>query len=154
MTLNANHNAKNRQEFVIGRAMTRRWPAVVLALVILAWPRMAPSQPSDPTGSRRADTTRIEPAVHRAVPEAWTGPDKVKHFFISAFLESVAFSALEAAGADRGAARAGGIATAAAAATGREIYDRRTKGVFSIPDLLWDAAGAAAALLVLNRTQR
>ncbi len=97
----------------------------------------------------------IRPVPKRVVAhDSWFGPDKIKHFFISAFIESLAFSGLQASGAGRGAAFAGAIATTAAFAFGREVHDRRTKGIFSIPDLTWDAAGAGAALLVLQSTQR
>ena len=86
--------------------------------------------------------------------DSWWGPDKIKHFFISAFIESLAFSALQAIGAGRDAAFAGALGTTAAFALGREIHDKRTKGIFSVPDLTWDAAGGGAALLVLRSTQR
>ncbi|HVF40147.1 MAG TPA: DUF2279 domain-containing protein [Gemmatimonadaceae bacterium] len=93
------------------------------------------------------------PDQHAPGRDAWTGPDKVKHFFISAFIESFAFATLRAAGAEQNTALAAGLAVTAAAATGRELHDRKTKGIFSIPDLLWDAAGAAAAFLLLTNTQ-
>lgn len=86
--------------------------------------------------------------------EPWTGSDKAKHFFVAAFVESFGFAGLQAGGASRGAAMTGAIAVTVAAALGREIHDRRTKGVFSSSDLAWGTAGAAAALLILTRTQR
>ncbi|MEO5579387.1 MAG: alpha/beta fold hydrolase [Gemmatimonadaceae bacterium] len=90
--------------------------------------------------------------VHTSPP--FFGPDKVKHFFISAFVETFGFSVLQALGAGRNAAVAGALGTTAAVGVGRELYDRRTKGELSVADLIWDAAGAGAALLVINRTQR
>ena len=81
------------------------------------------------------------------------GADKVKHFFIAGFVEALTFSGLQAAGADRSPARGAAIGTAAAVSVGREIHDRRTKGLFSVKDLAWDALGAGAALLVLNKTR-
>ncbi len=90
----------------------------------------------------------------RVARDSWFGPDKIKHFFISAFIESVAFSGLQASGAGRDAAFTGAVATTAAFGIGREIHDKRTKGIFSVPDLTWDAAGAGAAALVLRSTQR
>jgi hypothetical protein len=80
--------------------------------------------------------------------------DKVKHFFIAGFVESMAFAGTQAAGGNRAAARTTAIGVTAAASIGREIHDRRTKGLFSVRDLAWDALGAAAAMLVLNRTQK
>ena len=40
------------------------------------------------------------------------------------------------------------------ASIGREIHDRKTKGLFSFADLVWDALGAGAALLIINKTQK
>lgn len=88
------------------------------------------------------------------IQDSFTGADKVKHFFMSAFIEAVGFSALQAAGADRGASI--GAATALTLGTGlaREIHDRRTKGLFSLGDLTWDAVGTAATLLLVSHSQR
>src|SRR5688572_4566216 len=96
----------------------------------------------------------IRSVSKRTAHDSWSGPDKVKHFFISAFIESLAFGGLQAAGAGRSTAFAGAIVTTAAFALARELYDKRTKGIFSIPDLTWDAAGAGAAALVLRSTQQ
>ncbi|MDP9178846.1 MAG: alpha/beta hydrolase [Gemmatimonadota bacterium] len=89
----------------------------------------------------------------RTAHDSWSGPDKVKHFFISGFIESLTFGGLLSSGAGHGAALAGAVATTAAFAFARELYDKRTKGIFSIPDLAWDAAGAGAAALMLRATQ-
>ncbi|MEP6904462.1 MAG: hypothetical protein ABI875_00185 [Gemmatimonadales bacterium] len=78
----------------------------------------------------------------------------MKHFFMSAFIESMAFSGLQAAGAGRNSAFAGAVGATAAFGIGREIHDRKTKGLFSLGDLTWDAAGATSAWLVLRKTQR
>ena len=86
--------------------------------------------------------------------DAWFGPDKVKHFFIAAFVESVAFAGAEAAGAKRSASLPAALSIAGAISVGREVHDRRTKGLFSIRDLAFDALGATAAFLLLKHTQR
>lgn len=86
--------------------------------------------------------------------ETWLGPDKVKHFLMAAFIESVAFSGLEAGGSSWNTAFAGAIGTTVAISVGRELHDKRTKGLFSLGDLLWDAIGAAAAGEMLRHTQR
>ena len=86
--------------------------------------------------------------------ESWLGPDKVKHFFMAAFIESAAFSGLEAGGGSRNSAFAGAVGTTVAISIGREVHDKRTKGLFSLGDLLWDAIGAAAAGEMLRHTQR
>ena len=86
--------------------------------------------------------------------DSFFGVDKVKHFFIAGFVESLTFAGLQAAGANRSTARSVAIGTTITVSLGREIHDRRTKGHFSVRDLAWDALGAGAALLVLNKTQR
>lgn len=98
--------------------------------------------------SARAQSTTNRPK------DTWLGSDKVKHFFMSAFIESMTFSGLQAVGAKRNAAFAGAAATTAAIGIGREIHDKKTKGLFSFGDLAWDAVGGGAAGLVLRKTQR
>ena len=88
------------------------------------------------------------------VADSVVGIDKLKHFLMAGFVESVAFAGLQAAGANRDASFAGAGATVAVVSLGREFNDRRTKGLFSFGDLLWDAFGAGAALLVLTKVQR
>ncbi|HZJ00509.1 MAG TPA: DUF2279 domain-containing protein [Gemmatimonadaceae bacterium] len=80
------------------------------------------------------------------------GVDKVKHFFIAGFVESTSFAGMQAAGANRSAAKTGAIAAVAVVSIAREAYDKKKKGLFSFRDLAWDAIGASAALLVLNKT--
>lgn len=82
------------------------------------------------------------------------GVDKVKHFFMAGFVESMTFAGLQAAGSNRSPAKAAAITAAAVASFGREIHDKKTKGLFSVRDLIWDAIGASAALLVINKTQK
>jgi uncharacterized protein YfiM (DUF2279 family) len=86
--------------------------------------------------------------------DTWLGSDKVKHFFLAGFIESMTFGVLQAAGANRHAAFNGAIGAAAIASIGKEVHDKKTKGLFSLGDLTWDALGAGAAGLVLRKTQR
>ena len=86
--------------------------------------------------------------------DAWFGPDKLQHFFTSAFVQSFTYGALRRAGMEQGGAIAGATATSAAVGVGKELRDQRIKGEFSVRDLSWDAAGAGAATLLLVRTVR
>ena len=86
--------------------------------------------------------------------DGWFGRDKLKHFLVSAFAQSVSYATLQAAGADRGTALGGATAVTASLAIGKEMVDRRRGGLFSGRDLVWDAAGAGAATLVLLHTER
>ena len=92
----------------------------------------------------------VQTAVAR---DSWLGIDKIKHFFISAFLESVSYSALQAAHVNRRPALAGAIGVSAAFGVARELHDKRTPGNhFSYRDLTWDALGIAAGTVMLKRT--
>jgi uncharacterized protein YfiM (DUF2279 family) len=85
--------------------------------------------------------------------DKWFGTDKVKHFFMSAFVQSAAFSAARAAGASNSSAQAiGGVATGVVG-IGREVHDRRRGRIFSVKDLAWDAAGGISAATLLRRTR-
>jgi len=84
--------------------------------------------------------------------DSFFGADKMKHFFLSAFVQSVAFGGLRSFAVDRPRAlRAAGGVTAAVG-LGKELYDSRRTGLFSVRDLVWDAAGAAVATQGLRRT--
>ena len=87
-------------------------------------------------------------------PDRWFGPDKLKHFFVAAFVQSVTYGALQFARVRHNDALIGAWAVTGAISVGKELHDRRTYGVFSVRDLVWDAAGAGAATLVLQRSVR
>jgi uncharacterized protein YfiM (DUF2279 family) len=81
------------------------------------------------------------------------GTDKVKHFFMSAFVQSVSFSVARAAGMDRASAQAAACASTMSIGILKELNDRRVGRSFSASDLAWDAAGALAAAAILNGTR-
>ena len=88
-------------------------------------------------------------------PDGWFAVDKIKHFFMSAFIESVSYSALQAAGVRHRAAMTGAIGITIGLGIGREIHDKRTPGnIFSVRDLTWDALGAGAGAALLAHTIR
>jgi putative lipoprotein len=86
--------------------------------------------------------------------DSWFGVDKIKHFFLSAFVTSVSYSAIQAAGANRKTAMTGAVGASLAVGVAREVYNRRTTKLFSFKDLAWDAAGTAAAAAMLNQTRK
>jgi putative lipoprotein len=86
--------------------------------------------------------------------DAWFGPDKLQHFFTSAFVQSFGYAALRSTGVEHSAALAGASAATAAVGVGKELHDRRVRGDFSARDLAWDAAGAGGATVLLVRTAR
>lgn len=109
---------------------------------------------SAPIAAPPGPLTDATDSAPRKLPDPVFGIDKVKHFFIAGFVESVVFASAEAVGSRHSAARSLAIGTAAAVSVGREIHDLRAKGQFSFRDLAWDALGVGAALLVVNKTQR
>ena len=89
------------------------------------------------------------------VRDSWFGPDKIKHFFMSAFIESITYSALQAARVNHRTALGSAIGVTMAVGVGREIHDKRTPGnIFSVRDLTWDAVGATAGAVLLSQTRR
>jgi putative lipoprotein len=86
--------------------------------------------------------------------DSWFGPDKLQHFFTSAFVQSLGYGVLRRAGAENSPAIAGASVVTAIVGVGKEVRDRRTKGDFSVRDLAWDAAGAGSASVLLVRIVR
>lgn len=89
-----------------------------------------------------------------APPDNWFGSDKLKHFFIAAFTQTVAYSAFQAARIHHDQALVGAWAVTATVSVAKELRDRRSYGLFSYRDLVWDAAGAGVATLVISKTVR
>lgn len=87
-------------------------------------------------------------------PDAWFGADKLKHFFVAAFTQSVTYSALQLARVRHDRALAGAWAVTATVSVAKELRDRRSYGLFSVRDLVWDAAGAGVATLVIQHSVR
>ena len=90
----------------------------------------------------------------RHPPDSWFGSDKLKHFFMAAFTQSVSYSVLQAGRVEHDRALATAWAVTAAVSIAKEVRDRRSYGLFSVRDLVWDAAGAGAATLILRRAVR
>jgi putative lipoprotein len=84
--------------------------------------------------------------------DSWFGADKVKHFFMAAFVQSVAYSATRAVGARHNAALVTASGVTAGVSLGKEMWDAHVGGTPSVRDLAWDAAGAGAATLLLRHS--
>ena len=82
----------------------------------------------------------------------WFGPDRVKHFFLSFFVQSASYSVARAVNLGHGPALGAASGITAAAAVSKEVWDRKRGGRFDRGDLAWDAIGAGAATLLLVRT--
>ena len=86
--------------------------------------------------------------------DSWFGADKVKHFFMGAFVQSVAYSAVRATGARHEASLVAATGVTAGVSIGKEWWDAHSGGTPSVRDLTWDAAGAASATLLLQHSVR
>ena len=86
--------------------------------------------------------------------DRWISADKAKHFFTAAFVQSASFSAFRLARVRVSGSIAGASVVTAAVSIGKETYDARTGGDASAKDLVWDAAGAAGASVLLHQTER
>ena len=86
--------------------------------------------------------------------DSWLGVDKMKHFFMGAFVQSVGYSAVRAAGARHDTALLSATAITAGVSISKELWDAHGAGTASLRDLAWDAAGAGAATLLLRRSVR
>lgn len=87
-------------------------------------------------------------------PDRWFGPDKLRHFFTAAFVQSMSYSTLRAADAAHKDAIIGASVVTGAVSVGKEIVDVRQRGEFSVRDLAWDVAGGASASLLLSQTRK
>ena len=85
--------------------------------------------------------------------DSWFGPDKVKHFFLGAFVQSAAFGTLQATGLSRTASMAGASGTTVGLSVAKELLDRRRGKAPSVRDVAWGVAGAAAISPLLLRTK-
>jgi uncharacterized protein YfiM (DUF2279 family) len=84
------------------------------------------------------------------VPDPWFAEDKLKHYFTSFVVTSLAASGARVAGLDRSPATVAGAGLGVAAGLYKELRDPRTGGFFSVRDLLWDIAGVGSAAAVLE----
>lgn len=88
-----------------------------------------------------------------ASADPWFGPDKVKHFFMSAFVTSVSYSTFRVTRLSHHDALAAAAGVALAVGTAKEVHDHYSGEGFSVRDLGWDLAGAASAEAVLTRAR-
>jgi uncharacterized protein YfiM (DUF2279 family) len=84
----------------------------------------------------------------RQTPDRWLGEDKPKHFAMSYMITAGSFGAARVF-ADRDESVLIGAALGLAAGIVKEIHDPQT----SVRDLVWDAAGIAAAVLVTRNAR-
>jgi uncharacterized protein YfiM (DUF2279 family) len=87
------------------------------------------------------------------VTDAWFGSDKFRHFWMSYAATAFSFAGVRALGQDSDGALLVAVPAAAAAGVGKEIFDRRAGGIFSVRDLVADGLGIAAAYFLLREVR-
>lgn len=98
--------------------------------------------------------TLVALAILGASPfSSWFGADKLKHFLMSALVQSTAFSAARAVGLQRPNAQVIGGVSTMSVGIWKEVHDQRRGRPFSVQDVAWDAAGGVAAGALLNGTR-
>jgi len=139
----------NRSLFLLLAALIGASPAAAQApdCAVLARAECAPAAIRLPPVTRRLASQDTIPEI----PDRWLGSDKLRHFFLSFGATGFARAGARAAGAGD-ASRWIGPAVAAAAGVGKELSDHARGWGFSLRDLVWDAAGIAAAALALRST--
>lgn len=138
---------------------------VLLLIVGLLIVEGASAQPRWPYDALAEQTAVLPlhfeaPALHRTTPapaplpagDAWFGFDKVQHFTFS-FLLTVGGQYVLVNKADLGEGPALPVSAGISAGIGlaKEVYDHRRPGGtgFSVPDMAWNAAGIAAASVLI-----
>lgn len=123
-----------------------------LLALLLATASLQPTVPAVPAVT---DTGATQPVPHAQPVEEdrWLGSDKFRHVLLSYAATAFTFAALRSAGVDREAALAGGVLAGATAGIGKEVRDLRRGREFSVRDLVADAAGVAAAFLLLREVR-
>jgi uncharacterized protein YfiM (DUF2279 family) len=81
--------------------------------------------------------------------DRWIAEDKFKHFFTSYVVTALGIASARAAGLDARQSLMVGAGVGAGAGVWKEIRDARLpEGHASVRDLVWDAAGVGAAVVV------
>lgn len=85
--------------------------------------------------------------------DSWFGGDKVQHFLLAGFVQSMSYSAVRYTGASYRASLAVASGVTAGISIGKEVRDAKVGGVASARDLVWDAAGGLGASVLLHKTE-
>lgn len=90
--------------------------------------------------------------IHTFTPkkDEWSSNDKAKHFLVSFFIGTLAYSLARAGETDKDDATIIGLSFTTACGIGKEVNDEIKRKDWSYKDLVWDIAGAASALSIAN----
>lgn len=126
--------------------------AACVSLAAAVVPRTEPGVPAACNDTQPLSAT-ASVTMHAPDRDAWLGPDKFRHLWMSYAVTAAGFSGVYALGGETDAALTVGVATGAAAGIAKEIYDRHDYGLFSVRDLVADALGITAAYFLLREVR-
>jgi uncharacterized protein YfiM (DUF2279 family) len=127
--------------------------AIALLVSLSAEPDTSATRSLHPLTLHRAPGTSSRARRQQAAADRWFATDKVKHFFMSALIQSSAYSLARSADVSRSNAQVVASVVSVGFGVAKEIRDRRQAKVFSVKDLVWDGAGALTAAALLNGTR-
>lgn len=107
---------------------------------------------ADTGKTSQAQPAAAESASLVVAQDRWLSEDKFKHFGFS-YAITVGAAAGVRTIADDDTSIIAGVVIGLAAGIAKEIYDDRRDGSLSWRDLVWDVAGVAAAVLLLQQTR-
>ena len=116
---------------------------------------LAAGAPSPPHIGFAPAPSAVEKHTRIVLPEAaprddWFGEDKLRHFFMSFATVAYGYGAARLGTVEHEAALTISIAAGAMAGLGKEVHDKRRGFIFSVKDLVWDAAGVGVGVLLLS----
>ena len=96
----------------------------------------------------------LGPRAPQARPDRWIAEDKLRHFFVTFAVTSLAGSTARLAGLEPRPAAWTGAGVGLALGVAKELRDLARPGSdASLRDLLWDAGGAAASAALLREAR-
>lgn len=90
------------------------------------------------------------PAPSAALVDRWLAEDKAQHFAMSFAATSMTYGAARIS-LEPAPARTTAAGVAVMLGIGKELFDARRGGPFSLKDLVWDAAGVALGYTFVQR---
>lgn len=86
------------------------------------------------------------------VHDPWLSQDKFLHFSVSAAITGYSYyGAVGKLDMHRGTAKTVSVSLTALIGIGKELYDKKKKGLFSWKDLFWDGAGITVGYMLFCR---
>jgi putative lipoprotein len=94
------------------------------------------------------------PIGRAPVGDRWFGPDKAKHFAVSAVVQGVSHGIVRSAGYDYRTASSAAAVSTLTVGVGKELWDRSRGRVFSWKDIGADVAGGVSGAVAMRQVDR